>query len=129
MSTDSDLASTKFKRSEEAASIWLKGDGSTYKTGETKKNIAMAETIERVSQNGIQEFYEGFVAENTEKYMIANGGPMRAKDFSLYKPIMRTPITGSFNQYSYITAAPPSSGGIALYQLLTLFQDLSLIHI
>ena len=126
MSTDSDLASTKFKRSEEAASIWLKGDGSTYKTGETKKNIAMAETIERVSQNGIQEFYEGFVAENTEKYMIANGGPMRAKDFSLYKPIMRTPITGSFNQYSYITAAPPSSGGIALYQLLTLFQDMDL---
>ena len=126
MSTDSDLASTKFKRSEEAASIWLKGDGSTYKTGETKKNIAMAETIERVSQNGIQEFYEGFVAENTEKHMVANGGPMRAKDFSLYKPIMRTPITGSFNQYSYITAAPPSSGGIALYQLLTLFQDMDL---
>ena len=58
--------------------------------------------------------------------MVANGGPMRAKDFSLYKPIMRTPITGSFNQYSYVTCAPPSSGGIALYQLLTLFQDMDL---
>ena len=51
---------------------------------------------------------------------------IRDRDFSLYKPIMRTPITGSFNQYSYITAAPPSSGGIALYQLLTLFQDMDL---
>ena len=126
MSTDSDLALTKFKRSQEAANIWLKSDGSTYKTGETKKNIAMAETIERVSQKGIQEFYEGFVAENAEKHMVANNGPMRAKDFSLYKPIIRTPITGCFNEYTYITSAPPSSGGIALQQLLTIFQDVDL---
>tara|TARA_Y100000590_G_scaffold192251_1_gene218581 strand:- start:3052 stop:4662 length:1611 start_codon:yes stop_codon:yes gene_type:complete len=126
MSTDSDLALTKFKRSEEAASIWLKSDGSTFKSGEIKTNLAMAETIERVSKNGIQEFYEGFVAQSAEKHMIANGGPMRAKDFSLYKPVLRTPITGEFNEYSYITSAPPSSGGIALYQLLTLFQDMDL---
>ena len=126
MSTDSDLALTKFNRSEEASSLWLKSDGSTYKTGETKKNVAMAETIERVSEKGIQEFYEGFVAENAEKHMIANGGPIRAKDFSLYKPVMRIPITGRFNDFNYVTSAPPSSGGIALHQLLTIFQDMDL---
>ncbi|PZC43672.1 MAG: gamma-glutamyltranspeptidase / glutathione hydrolase [Chloroflexi bacterium] len=126
MSTDSDLALTKLNRSKEAASIWLKSDGSTYKSGELMKNVEMAQTIERVSKNGIGSFYEGFVAEQAERHMIANNGPMRAKDFSLYKAKMRTPVSGMFNGFHYITSAPPSSGGIALHQLLTIFQDMDL---
>lgn len=126
MNTDSDLTLTKFKRSEEASRIWLKNDGTTYNDGELFQNTAMAKTLEKVSVNGIGEFYEGFVAEQAEKHMIANDGPMRAKDFASYRPVARTPVQGLFNGFRYITSAPPSSGGIALHQLLTIFQNLNL---
>ena len=116
LETDCDLGVTKFRRSEEAGRIWLKSDGGIYKTGETFHNGQMADTIESFATRGIGEFYEGPVAESAGRHMAANGGPMRAGDFAAYRPILRTPVQGTFRGLRYVTSAPPSSGGIAMDQ-------------
>lgn len=123
---DVDLALTKFGRSEEAAAIWLKADGSGYRTGETFYNRELANTVETVATKGIGEFYEGRVAESAGRYMAANGGPMRASDFAAYKAILRTPIQGTFKGLRYVTSAPPSSGGVAMQQLFRMLEPYDL---
>ena len=123
---DIDLALTKFRRSEEASSIWLKGDGTGYSTGEILHNRQMADTVETVATKGIGEFYEGSVAQSAGRYIEASGGPMRASDFSCYRPIMRTPVQGTFRGLRYVTSAPPSSGGIALFQLFRMLEPYDL---
>ncbi|MBM3945204.1 MAG: gamma-glutamyltransferase, partial [SAR202 cluster bacterium] len=84
------------------------------------------ETIERVSKNGVKEFYEGFVADSLDTHMKANGGLLRKADLVNYKPKPRTPLVSSFKGYKMVTMPPPSSGGIALIQLLKLFENLGL---
>ncbi len=126
LSNDVDMAESKFSRSEDASEIWLKADGSGYKTGEVFYNTQLANTIEAVATKGVGEFYEGPVAESAGRYMEANGGPMRASDFAAYRPILRTPIRGTFKGLRYVTSAPPSSGGIAMNQLYRLLEPYDL---
>lgn len=126
LSNDVDMAETKFSRSEEASEIWLKADGSRYKTGEVFHNSLLANTIEAVATKGVGKFYEGPVAESAGRYMEANGGPMRASDFAAYRPILRTPIQGTFKGLRYVTSAPPSSGGVAMQQLYRLIEPYDL---
>ena len=123
---DIDLALTKFRRSEEAGNIWLKGDGTGYRTGEIFHNREMAATVEAVATKGVGEFYEGPVAQSAGRHVEAGGGPMRASDFASYRPIMRTPVQGTFRGLRYVTSAPPSSGGIALFQLFRLLEPYDL---
>ncbi len=126
LGNDIDLAETKFNRSEEAAKTWLKSDGSGYTTGEMFYNRELADTVEAVATKGIGEFYEGPVADSAGRYMEANGGPMRASDFAAYRPILRTPIQGTFRGLRYVTSAPPSSGGIAMNQLYHMLEPYDL---
>ena len=123
---DIDLALTKFRRYEEAGSIWLKDDGTGYRTGEIFHNRELAATVEAVATKGVGEFYEGPVAESAGRHVEAGGGPMRASDFASYRPIMRTPVQGTFRGLRFVTSAPPSSGGIALFQLFRLLEPYDL---
>ena len=126
MANDIDLALTKFRRSDEVAAAWLKSDGTVYGTGEKFHNRQMAATIERVVVGGMGEFYEGAAARDAERCLSEAGGPMRAADFAAYRPILRTPVQGSFAGLRFVSAAPPSSGGIALFQLLRLLEPMDL---
>ena len=126
MARDEDLASAKFRRSEEAASIWLKADGSTYRTGETFRNAQLADAVEAVATRGIGEFYEGQIARAAARLIEDEGGPMRASDLASYRAILRTPVQGEFAGLRFVTSAPPSSGGIALHQLFRPLEPMDL---
>ena len=126
MRRDEDLALAKFGRSEEAAGTWLKGDGSTYRAGETFYNRQIADAVEAVASGGIGEFYEGPIAARAGRLIEEQGGPMRASDLASYRAILRTPVQGEFAGLRFVTSAPPSSGGIALHQLLRMLEPLDL---
>ena len=123
MDDNVDRAVDKFRGNAAAGKAMLKPDGSTYAVGETLILKDQGDTLDRVSRNGIGEFYEGFVAESLDRDMAANGGLLRKDDLREYRPQMRVPLGGSFKDIQLVTACPPSSGGIALIQLLRILED------
>ena len=89
---------------------WNKGDTAIQKE--------LASTLSFIQKQGRDGFYKGIVADQLVKEMILGGGIISAKDLIDYQPVWRDPIKGSYKGYTIYSMAPPSSGGIALIQLL-----------
>ena len=85
----------------------------------------LAVTLQRIASGGAREFYEGRTADLLVAQMARGPAPglISKADLAGYKAVWREPVQGSWRGYRVITAPPPSSGGIALLQLLTMKQD------
>lgn len=116
------LASTaeKLKKFPESAATLFKADGSPLKKGDLLVQKNLAATYRAVADHGIEWFYRGAFAENTEAWMKENGGIMTAEDFANYKTVEREPIRASYRGYDLITMPPPSSGGVHVAQILNI---------
>ena len=93
--------------------------------GTTFKQPELAATLERIAKAGPKGFYEGKTAELIVAQM--DRGPIKglisASDLAGYKAQWREPVQGQWRGYRLITAPPPSSGGIALLQMLAMKAD------
>jgi gamma-glutamyltranspeptidase/glutathione hydrolase len=89
-----------------------------WKAGDLLIQPELAHTLELIRDKGRAGFYEGEVAAYILKEMRRAGGLISAADLKNYKASWREPITGNYKGYKVITMPPPSSGGIALLQLL-----------
>jgi len=89
-----------------------------WKAGDLLIQPELAHTLELIRDKGRAGFYEGEVAAYIVKEMQRGGGLISAADLKNYKASWREPVTGSYKGYKVITMPPPSSGGIALLQLL-----------
>ncbi|MFY8208070.1 MAG: gamma-glutamyltransferase, partial [Caulobacter sp.] len=98
-----------------------------HKAGTLFKQPELAATLERIALVGDRAFYEGKTADLIVAQMAR--GPVKGlitkADLSTYKAAWRTPLVAQWRGYDVITAPPPSSGGIALMQLLLMKQDLA----
>ena len=104
-----------------------------------KKNQSYASTLKLISNSGIEEFYEGKIAEdilNTLKKSNSEKQLLEEKDLKNYKIIERPPVCIKYKVYDVCGMGPPSSGGIAVAQILGILEKfdlkslgLSLIHI
>ena len=85
----------------------------------------LAATLQRIAKGGAREFYQGRTADLLVAQMARGPTPglIGKADLAGYKAVWREPAQGSWRGYRVITAPPPSSGGIALLQLLTMKQD------
>ena len=101
----------------ESKRIFQKG-GAFFDVGETLAQPELAQTLERISTNGPNEFYEGETARRFAGEMAKHGGIISLDDLKSYKAIERTPLTGKYKNYTIITSPPSSSGGIALLEML-----------
>jgi len=97
-------------------------NGSFYDVGEKLVQPELAQTLERISKNGANEFYEGETAKRFAEEMAKNGGLISLSDLKSYKAIERTPLTGKYKNYTIITSPPSSSGGIALLEMLGILE-------
>jgi len=93
-------------------------NGAFYEVGETLAQPELAQTLERISKNGPNEFYEGETAKRFAEEMSKHGGIISLADLKSYQAIERTPLTGKYKGYTVVTAPPSSSGGIALLEML-----------
>ena len=93
-----------------------------YKEGDTLKNSALSNTLNRISQNGRAEFYNGETGENLVKYLQSNNGIITMKDLNAYEAVWRDPIVFNYKELKIISMSPPSSGGICLAQILKLIE-------
>ena len=78
----------------------------------------LAKTLELIRDKGREGFYAGSVADLIVAEMQSGAGLITKKDLADYQSVWREAITGNYKEYRIITMPPPSSGGIALIQLL-----------
>ena len=74
-----------------------------YKTGDTIKYLALANTLTRIMQNGKDEFYKGETAQKMVAFIQKNGGIISSDDLSKYEAKWRTPITFSYKDLKIIS--------------------------
>ena len=82
----------------------------------------LANTLERILRYKSKGFYQGKTAELIIGEMNRLNGIITQKDLNGYKPVWRKPIVQSYKNFQIIGMPPPSSGGIALAQLMGMVQ-------
>lgn len=89
-----------------------------WKAGERFKYEELAQTLERIRDNGRAEFYEGETAKRIVNYVQELGGILSLEDLKGYHSQWRKPITFNYKNYTVSSMPLPSSGGICLAQIL-----------
>ena len=91
-------------------------------TGDRLKFPNLANTLEKIMNNGKDEFYKGETAKKLVNFINDNNGIISLKDLELYKAVWRDPIEFSYDNLKIISMSPPSSGGICLEQIMKMVE-------
>ena len=89
-----------------------------YAAGETFRQPELAAVLRRVRDGGRDGFYTGETADLVVAEMERGGGLITHADLAGYRPVEREPVVGDYRGHRVISMPPPSSGGIALVQML-----------
>ena len=117
----------KFKRNVDATRIFTRPGG--FKTNDLLVQEDLGDTLERISKNGMSEFYSGQTARKISDFFKSNGGILSKADLLQYKVKETESICGSYRVYKVCSMPPPSSGGIALIQMLNILENFNLSEI
>ncbi|MGR3811842.1 gamma-glutamyltransferase [Jiulongibacter sp. NS-SX5] len=101
---------------------YVKADGSDFETGEVFIQKDLAESLKRIQKEGADGFYKGKTADLLVKEMESGGGIISHEDLEKYDAVWREPIVKDYKNYNIISMPPPSSGGVALLQLMKLTE-------
>mgnify|MGYP003676617429 CR=1 FL=1 len=101
-------------------------DGNYYTPGERLTQPDLAATLARLQRHGARDFYHGETAQMIVADQARGGGLITAEDLATYTVVERKPIRGSYRGYEFMTMPPPSSGGIALAQMLDMLEPYDL---
>jgi gamma-glutamyltranspeptidase/glutathione hydrolase len=101
--------------------IFTKQEGS-FEEGDVLVQKDLAETLKRILRLGRDGFYKGRTADLIVREMKRGGGLISYADLESYQPVERPPVRGTYRGYEIISMGPPSSGGVALLQLLNLME-------
>lgn len=107
----------------ESKRIYLK-DGAHHNVGDHWVQAELGATFARLQKHGPREFYEGETARHIADAMAKHGGLITLADLKAYRPVERAPLHGKYRGYDILTMPPPSSGGIALLQMLGMMEPL-----
>jgi gamma-glutamyltranspeptidase/glutathione hydrolase len=105
----------------ESKRIYLKG-GAGLNVGEHWIQPDLAATFARLQESGPREFYIGETARRLAAAMAAHGGTITLADLQRYEAVERIPLRGTYRGHSIVTMPPPSSGGVALLQMLAMLE-------
>ncbi|MCC9138319.1 gamma-glutamyltransferase [Pontibacter silvestris] len=94
-----------------------------WEEGDTLQLKDLAQTLELIKERGRAGFYEGATADKIVAEMERGNGIISKEDLKAYQSVWREPVTSNYKDYKIISMPPPSSGGIALIQLLTITED------
>ena len=86
----------------------------------------LAKTLRAIADTGANAFYTGWIADRIAEDMQANGGLITKADLAGYQAKERQPVRGTYRGYDIISMPPPSSGGIALIEMLNILEPYKL---
>ncbi len=100
-------------------------DGTPLAEGEIYKNAEYAATLRKIAAEGPDGFYKGEIAQaivDKVQHAPRQTGGMTLADLANYQAKERAPVCGPYRQYRICSMGPPSSGGIAVLQILGMLQ-------
>ncbi len=97
-------------------------NGKPFQPGEVLKQPDLARTLRRIAKDGPRGFYEGETAALIEKEMLAHGGLITREDLKSYTAKKRAPVRGNYRGCEIISMPLPSSGGVALIEMLNVLE-------
>ena len=112
-----------FNENNTRPSVFVKKDSSDWKAGDILIQTDLTHTLELIRDKGRAGFYEGPTADKIVAEMMRGGGLISYDDLRKYESAWRKPLLGKYRGYDLITMPPPSSGGIALMQLLGIVEN------
>ncbi|CAI2475556.1 gamma-glutamyltransferase [Serratia liquefaciens] len=126
---DTDILDTtvaRFKQDPESAKIFLRADGTPLQPGDRLVQNDLANTLTAIAKEGPDAFYKGKIPQAVEAAAKQGGGILTAADFANYKVTETPPITCSYRGYKFVSAPPPSSGGVTLCEILNVVEGYDL---
>lgn len=121
------IAADRFiAQSPDMAAYFLNADGSPKATGTLLKNPALAAVFKRIAKEGPDALYQGPIAEEIARKVQghSNAGSLSQADLKGYAAKQRAPLCTDYKQWKVCGMPPPSSGGIAVAQILGTLQAL-----
>ncbi len=104
-----------------ASAYFYQPDGTPKPVGFLLKNPEYAATLQAIAEKGASAFYEGAVAADIVKTVTShsnNPGDMTEADLKGYQVKERPPVCGAYRVYAVCGMGPPSSGAVAVQQIL-----------
>ena len=101
-------------------------DGSAYAVGDIWRQPDLAWTLSEISEEGINGFYGGEVAQLITTEMESGGGLITAQDLADYRVVERQPVRGTYKDFEIVSTPPPSSGGVHIVQMLNILEGYDL---
>lgn len=120
---------SRFSQFESSTKYFTKPEGEQFVEGELFKQEDLAKTLDRIAQNGRDGFYDGETADLIVAEMQNNGGLFTHEDLKNYKSAWREPLKVNYRDYELLIMGPPSSGGIAVGQMLKMLEPFNLKHL
>jgi gamma-glutamyltranspeptidase/glutathione hydrolase len=100
--------------------------GGEWQPGDTIVLSDLGRTLREIATKGADVFYTGWIADSLAADMARNGGLITKKDLAAYRARERAPVRGKFRGYDIISMPPPSSGGVAMVEILNILNHFDL---
>jgi gamma-glutamyltranspeptidase/glutathione hydrolase len=100
--------------------------GPEWTAGDTMRLPDLARTLRAIATGGADAFYRGWIADSVVADMRRNGGIITHRDLAAYRAKVRAPVHGTYLGYEIISMPPPSSGGVALIEMLNILESFDL---
>ncbi|MCU0835624.1 MAG: gamma-glutamyltransferase [Chromatiaceae bacterium] len=113
-------------RESPAATAQLLDQGEIPAVGALIRQPDLAATLERLARDGHAGFYQGPLAERLATGVREAGGIWTLGDLADYQVVERAPVVGHYRGWRVVSAAPPSSGGVLLVQMLNMLSGFEL---
>ncbi|HZT26248.1 MAG TPA: gamma-glutamyltransferase [Pseudolabrys sp.] len=118
-------AKERLARWPSSSAIFLDG-GDVLHEGDRLIQADLADTLQAIAEHGPRAFYQGRIAEQIAAAARAAGGIMTAEDLAHYRAVERPVVRGSYRGYDIVSMPPPSSGGVALIEMLNILEGFEL---
>ncbi len=115
-----------FKKFKASARYFTKLSGTPYKEGDLFVQKDLAATLSRIARLGRDGFYSGRTADLIVREMEKQGGLISYQDLKSYESVWRDPVNVTFRGYDLYIMPPPSSGSIAIAQMLNMLKPYDL---
>jgi len=112
-----------------ASAAQFSKNGVPYVAGDLLRQPVLATALLRIANQGPAGFYEGPTAEAFEREMQAHGGLITREDLKRYTAVRRTPLQSRYRGYGIIAMPPPSSGGVAMIEILNILEGYDLARL
>ncbi|MEI6459040.1 MAG: gamma-glutamyltransferase [Pseudomonadota bacterium] len=114
--------------SSEAGRVFLE-HGQVPEVGALIRQPELASTLEMLARDGVQAFYQGAFADRLVAAVRRDGGIWTREDLARYRVVERVPLTLHYRDATLVTAAPPSSGGVVIGDVLNMLSGYDLARL